>query len=104
MLCFPLISDLLKKKKISVYYHCFWASQVAQTVKNIPSMWETWDRSPCWQDPLEKGVATHSIILAWRIPWTEEPGELQSYIPWGHKELDTAGHLTYIHTSLFLAM
>ena len=44
------------------------ASQVAQTVKNLPAMQETWDRSLCWKDPLEKGTATHSSILAWRIP------------------------------------
>ena len=51
---------------------------VAQTVKNLPAMWETRVRSLGWEDPLEKGMATHSSILAWRIPWTEEPGGLQS--------------------------
>ena len=51
---------------------------VAQTVKNPPAIWETWVRSLDWEDPLEEGMATHSSILAWRIPWTEEPGELQS--------------------------
>ena len=55
-----------------------WASLVAQMVKNIPVMWETWIRSLGWEDPLEKGMATHSSILAWKIPWTEEPGRLQS--------------------------
>ena len=55
-----------------------WASLVAQTVKNLPATWVTWVRFLGWEDPLEKGVATHSSILAWRIPWTEEPGELQS--------------------------
>ena len=54
------------------------ASQVAQGVKNLPAMWETWIRSLCWEYPLEKGRATHPSILAWRIPWTEEPGRLQS--------------------------
>ena len=49
---------------------CSWASLVAQLVKNLPAMWETWVRSLCWEDPLEKGKATHSSILAWRIPWT----------------------------------
>ena len=49
---------------------------VAQLVKNPPVMRETWVRSLGWKDPLEKGMATHSSILAWRIPWTEEPGEL----------------------------
>ena len=47
-------------------------------VKNPPAMWETWVRSLGWEDPLEEGMATHSSILAWRIPWIEEPGGLQS--------------------------
>ena len=47
-------------------------------VKNLPAMQETRVRSLGWEDPLEKGMATHSSILAWRIPWTEEPGRLQS--------------------------
>ena len=55
----------------------FWASLMAQTVKNPPAMQETWVRSLGWEDPLEKGMATHSSILAWRIPWMEEPGRLQ---------------------------
>ena len=56
----------------------FWASLVAQTVKKLPAMWETWVRSLGWGDPLEEGMATNSSILAWRIPWTEEPSGLQS--------------------------
>ena len=55
-----------------------WASLVAQSIKNLPAMQETQVQSLGWEDPLEKGMATHSSILAWRIPWTEEPGELQS--------------------------
>ena len=55
-----------------------WASLVAQLVKNPPAMRETWVRSLGQKDPLEEGVATHSSILAWRIPWTEESGGLQS--------------------------
>ena len=51
---------------------------VAQTVKYPPAMWETWVWSLGQEDPLEEGMATHSSILAWRIPWTEEPGVLQS--------------------------
>ena len=51
---------------------------VVQTVKNLPAMQETWFQSPGWEDPLQKGMATHSSILAWRITWTEEPGGLQS--------------------------
>ena len=47
-----------------------WASMVAQLVKNTPAMRETWVRSLGWEDSLEKGIATHSNILAWRIPWT----------------------------------
>ena len=53
-------------------------SLVAQTVKNLPTIWETWVWSLGWEDLLEKGIATHSSILAGRIRWTEEPGELQS--------------------------
>ena len=59
---------------------------MAQTVKNLPAMQETWVQSLGQEDPLEKGMATHSSILAWRIPWTEESGRLQSM---GHKESDT---------------
>ena len=55
-----------------------WASLVAQTVKNLPTVRETGVRSLGWEDPLEKEMATHSSILAWRIPWTEEPSGLQS--------------------------
>ena len=51
---------------------------MTQTAKNLPAMQETWIRSLGQKDPLEKGMSTHSIILAWRIPWTEEPGGLQS--------------------------
>ena len=53
------------------------ASLVAQTVKDLPAIQETWVQSLAWDDPLEKGKATHSSILAWRIPWIEEPGRLQ---------------------------
>ena len=51
---------------------------MAQMVKKLPAMWETWVKSLSWEDSLEEGMATHSSILAWRIPWTEEPGGLQS--------------------------
>ena len=54
-----------------------WASLVAQTVYNLTAMRETWDGSLGWEDPLEKGKATHSSILAWRIPWTIQSMELQ---------------------------
>ena len=65
----------LKKKKIMVF-KAFRASLVTQMVKNPPAMWETSVRSLGWEDLLEKGMATHSSILAWRILWTEEPGGL----------------------------
>ena len=55
-----------------------WASLVAPMIKNLPSIQETWVRSLGQKDPLEKGMATYSSILSWRIPWTEEPGRLQS--------------------------
>ena len=55
-----------------------WAFLVAQLVKNTPAMQETWVRSLGREDLLEEAMATHSNILAWKIPWTEEPGELQS--------------------------
>ena len=54
------------------------ASLVAQSVKNLPAMRKTWVQSLDLEDPVEKGMATHSCMLAWRIPWTEEPGRLQS--------------------------
>ena len=54
------------------------SSTVAQMVKSLPAMQETWVSSLGWDDPLEKEIAIHSSILAWRIPWTEEPGGLQS--------------------------
>ena len=55
-----------------------WVSLVAQMVKNLPAMWETWVRSMNQEDPLEKGMATHSTVLVWKIPWTKEPDGLQS--------------------------
>ena len=62
------------------------ASLVAEMVNDLPALQETWVPSLGWEDPLEKGMATHSRILAWRIPWTEEPGGLQSQ---GVAESDT---------------
>ena len=56
---------------------------VAQIVKNLPAMWETQVQFLGWEDPLEKGTAAHSSVLAWRIPQRE------GYIPWGHKESHT---------------
>ena len=59
---------------------------MAQLVKNLPAMQDTWVPSLGWEDPLEKDMASHSSILAWRIPWTEEPGRPQSI------ELQRVGH------------
>ena len=78
----PLITDMSRKTLNShflifgpLYHH--WPSSIAQTVKNPPTVQETWVQSLGWEDTLEKEMATHSSILAWRIPWTEEPGGLQ---------------------------
>ena len=68
-----------KQKKAFVFCEAYRrASLVAQIVKNLPAMQDTQVRSLGWEDALEKGMATHSTILAWRILWTEEPGGLQS--------------------------
>ena len=65
-------------KECSNYCTIAVISHVAQTVKRLPTMLETQVRSLGWEDPLEKEMATHSSILAWKIPWTEQPGRLQS--------------------------
>ena len=62
-------------------FNKIWASLVAQMIKNLPVMKETWVRSLGLEDPLEKEMATPSSLLAWRIPWTEKPGRLQSTGP-----------------------
>ena len=72
-----------------------WGFPVAQIVKNLPAMWETQVQSLGQEDLLEKGMATHSSILVWRIPWTEEPRKL--YSPWGHKELNMTAQQTHTH-------
>ena len=77
-----------------VYMYLYGDSLVAQMVKNPPAMQETWVWSLVWEDQLQKGMATHCIVLTWRIPWTEEPDGLQ-YM--GHKELDMAEWLIYMH-------
>ena len=55
-----------------------WTFLVPQTVKHLSTVWEIWVQSLGWEDPLEKDMGTHFGILAWRIPWTEKPGRLQS--------------------------
>ena len=62
---------------------------LGQLLENPPAMQETWVQSLGWEDPLEEGMETYSSILAWRIPWTEEPGRATVPPFWGHKELDT---------------
>ena len=68
----------LKKLEQPQAYPLMGVSLVAQTVKNLSTVQETQVQSLDWEDPLEKGMATHSSILAWKIPWAEEPGGLQS--------------------------
>ena len=72
---------------------------MVQRLKHLPVMWETWVRSLGREDPLEKEMATHSSIVAWRIPWTEEIGGLQ---PTGRKQSDTTEQLHFhFHFSLW---
>ena len=76
----------LASKFLTLNMELFGASLVTEMVKNLPVMWETQVRSLSQEDALEKGMGTHSSILAWRIPWAEEPGGLCG--PCGHKESD----------------
>ena len=90
-----------------------WTFLVAQLVKNPPAMWETWVWSLGWEDPLEKGKATHCSILAWRIPWTVlSMGSIQfvdKYSPensmdnclWGRKESDMTERLSLLHFQMW---
>ena len=78
---------------------------VTQMVKNPPAMWETWVRSLGWEHPLEKCIATHSSIQAWRIPWTEEPGGLLSMGLQRIKHDWASKHSIYsIHPSIHLSI
>ena len=79
---------------IWVVFYMYWAPLVGQRLKRLPAMWETWVQSLGREDPLEKEMATHSSILAWRIRWMEEPGGL--YSPQGHRESDTT-ELLHFH-------
>ena len=78
-----------------------WASLAAEMVKNLPPMQETWAQSLGWEDPLEEGMATHSSILAWRIPWTEEPGGLWSI---GSQTASVRQRLKLLHAHAFIYM
>ena len=87
-LLFPTPGDLPNPGiKTASLMSPYWASLVAQSITNLPAMQDTWVRFLGQEDPLEKEMADHSSILAWRIPWTEEPGRLQSM---GSQESDTS--------------
>ena len=77
MFCEPCIIRE-KDKDFDSFKVLNWASLVAQGLKRLPLIQETWVRSLDWEDPLEKEMTTHSSILAWEIPWTEDPGGLLS--------------------------
>ena len=81
--CFLILSDsydmfCYSKMTFASLLICSILFSLRWLIKNWPAMWEIWVRSLCWEDPLEKGMATHYSILAWRIPWAEELGSLQS--------------------------
>ena len=84
-------------KGIGYPLQCSWASLVTQLVKNPPAMWETWVWSLSWEDPLEKGKATHSSILAWRIPRTVH-GVTTEWLSFSlySSETNVFGHFEYI--------
>ena len=84
---------------ISGQLNSLWASLVVQRLKHLPAMWENWIWSLDREDPLEKEMATHSSKFAWRIPWTEELGGLEST---GHKESDMTEQLHFHNCILIL--
>ena len=88
---FSVMTCMGRESRKEGIYAYTWASLVAQMVRNPPAMQETWVWSLVWEDPLEKGMATCSSILAWIIPWTEDPGGLQSM---GCKDPDVTEWLT----------
>ena len=76
---YNVILFILNQCQITEYVFVYiWTSLVAQTVKHLSTMQETQVRALGWEDPLEKEMATHSSTIAWKMPWTEEPGRLQS--------------------------
>ena len=83
-------------------YSPFWASLVAQRLKRLPAMQETWVRSLGWEDPLEKEMATHSSILAWRVPRTEEPGKLVHGVAKSRTRLSNFTHSPFTKTTCVL--
>ena len=97
MLCLPVlrapgstVNVALGSGRIPAWALSLRAFHLAQMVKHLSAMWETQVQSLGWEGPLQKGMATHSSILAWRIPWTEEAGR------WGHKESDMTERLTLL--------
>ena len=84
-LLFPSLGETTDRDLSNIYEGLIWASCVAQSVKPLPVMWETWVQFLGREVPLKKEMATYSSILAWRIPWTEEAGRLQFV---GSRELD----------------
>ena len=85
-----------------------WASLVAQLVKNPPAMWETWVRSLGWEDPLEKGKAPHSSILAWRIPQSMGSQRLRHYCATEHTHMHAGNYhqvlwpIAYLHIWIYI--
>ena len=100
--CVPLLclfKNFHNKSFIHIYvYNMSRASLVAQMVKNLPAMWETQLRSLGQEDPLEKGMATHSSILVFLPGEFHGQRKLMGYSPWGRKELDMTEPLTHTHT------
>ena len=96
--CHEVCGISVPRPGIWTHVLCIKTSQVAQTVKHLPAMWETWVQSLSWENLLEKEMATHSSILAWRIPFHGQR-RLVGYSPWGHKESDKTEwlHLTSLH-------
>ena len=91
-----IISHMLLLRKL---LRCILESLVAQAVKSLPAMRETRVQSLSREDPLEKEMATHSCVIAWKIPWMQEPG---GYSPWGCKELDTTEQLHFLRCIFIL--
>jgi len=96
-----IFDGIVIKNFLSLFIILFFlvTSLVAQTVKRLPAMWKTSVQSLGWEDPLEIEIATHCNTLAWKIPWTEEPGRLQSM---GSQRVDKTERFQFL--SLFLML